>query len=86
MADELESLKAALAERYAIERELGAGGMATVYLARGARHNRDVAVLGSGPSDGAKTRASRRRIVGRDQHECTSEDIAVPFIRSTRRS
>ena len=33
-----------LAERYRIERELGAGGMATVYLADDARHKRKVAV------------------------------------------
>src|SRR6266702_3238629 len=37
-------LTAALAGRYAIERELGAGGMATVYLARDVRHDRDVAL------------------------------------------
>jgi eukaryotic-like serine/threonine-protein kinase len=35
---------AALAGRYAIERELGAGGMATVYLARDVRHDREVAL------------------------------------------
>jgi DNA-binding SARP family transcriptional activator/tRNA A-37 threonylcarbamoyl transferase component Bud32 len=33
-----------LADRYRIEREIGAGGMATVYLARDLRHERDVAV------------------------------------------
>jgi serine/threonine-protein kinase len=37
-------LTAALAGRYAIERELGEGGMATVYLARDVRHNRSVAI------------------------------------------
>jgi serine/threonine-protein kinase len=37
-------LTAALAGRYTIERELGQGGMATVYLARDVRHDRDVAV------------------------------------------
>ena len=37
-------LTAALAGRYTIERELGAGGMATVYLARDLRHDRDVAL------------------------------------------
>lgn len=39
-----ESLKAALADRYQIEREIGSGGMATVYLARDLKHNRQVAV------------------------------------------
>ena len=33
-----------LADRYAVERELGQGGMATVYLARDLRHNRQVAI------------------------------------------
>jgi len=37
-------VRAAIADRYRIERELGAGGMATVYLARDIRHDRDVAV------------------------------------------
>jgi hypothetical protein len=37
-------LKAALAGRYAIERELGSGGMATVWLARDLRYDRGVAV------------------------------------------
>jgi len=35
---------AALADRYRIERELGAGGMATVYLAEDLKHDRQVAV------------------------------------------
>lgn len=33
-----------LADRYRVERELGGGGMATVYLARDLRHDRDVAI------------------------------------------
>ena len=44
MTDALDRLKAALADRYAIERELGAGGMATVYLAEDLKHHRKVAV------------------------------------------
>ena len=37
-------LAAALADRYRLERELGQGGMATVYLARDLRHERQVAI------------------------------------------
>ena len=37
-------LIASLADRYRIEREIGAGGMATVYLAHDIRHDRDVAI------------------------------------------
>src|SRR2546422_825033 len=37
-------LTTALADRYRIERELGHGGMATVYLARDVKHEREVAL------------------------------------------
>ena len=37
-------LSSALSDRYRIERELGAGGMATVYLAHDVRHDRKVAI------------------------------------------
>jgi len=39
-----ERLKAALADRYQIEREIGSGGMATVYLAQDLKHDRQVAI------------------------------------------
>lgn len=42
--DAIARLASALADRYVIEREIGAGGMATVYLARDVKHNRRVAV------------------------------------------
>lgn len=40
----VDALRASLADRYRIERELGAGGMATVYLARDLKHERQVAI------------------------------------------
>jgi serine/threonine protein kinase/Tol biopolymer transport system component len=43
-ADQLDRLRAALADRYHIERELGQGGMATVYQAEDLKHHRKVAV------------------------------------------
>src|SRR5215204_4376618 len=46
-------LSQALADRYRIERELGAGGMATVYLAHDIRHGRDVAIKVLHPDLGA---------------------------------
>lgn len=42
--DVVERLRVALADRYRIEREIGSGGMATVYLAQDLKHNRQVAV------------------------------------------
>ncbi len=44
MSDILERLNGALADRYRLERELGAGGMATVYLAEDLKHDRKVAI------------------------------------------
>ena len=42
--NEIDKLKTALADHYTIERELGAGGMALVYLARDVKHDRKVAL------------------------------------------
>ena len=42
--DPITRLNAALEGRYRIERELGAGGMATVYLAHDLKHDRQVAI------------------------------------------
>jgi hypothetical protein len=44
MTDELERLRSALPDRYLVERELGRGGMATVYLAEDTKHGRQVAI------------------------------------------
>jgi serine/threonine protein kinase len=44
VSDPLARLSAALGARYAIQREVGSGGMATVYLARDLKHDREVAL------------------------------------------
>jgi serine/threonine-protein kinase len=44
VADVLEQLRAALGDRYEVERLVGEGGMATVYLAKDLRHGRKVAI------------------------------------------
>src|SRR5437762_12511675 len=44
MADLSERVRASLAGRYEVVRELGRGGMATVYLARDLKHDRSVAL------------------------------------------
>ena len=72
MTDTLERLKTALADRYAIERELGQGGMATVYLARDLKHDRLVAIKVLRPELAATLGAERFlgeiRIAARLQH------------------
>ncbi|MCA2996761.1 MAG: serine/threonine protein kinase, partial [Gemmatimonas sp.] len=59
MTTALARLTAALADRYRVERELGAGGMATVYLAHDLRHERDVAIKVLHPDLGAALGAER---------------------------
>lgn len=44
MTETLDRLTAALADRYRVEREIGQGGMATVYLAHDLKHDRGVAI------------------------------------------
>jgi len=55
----LETLQAALGDRYTFEREIGSGGMATVYLARDIKHGRSVAVKVLKPELGAVLGAER---------------------------
>ena len=52
-------LSSALADRYRIDRELGRGGMATVYLARDLKHDRHVALKVLDPELGAVLGAER---------------------------
>ena len=44
MTGELGLLRAGLAEHYVVHREIGRGGMASVFLARDTRYNRSVAI------------------------------------------
>ncbi len=55
----LDALTVALADRYAIERELGRGGMATVYLAQDLKHHRQVAIKVLRPEVSAELAADR---------------------------
>jgi serine/threonine-protein kinase len=59
VTDPAARLSAALSDRYAIERELGQGGMATVYLAHDVRHDRKVALKVLRPELSAILGASR---------------------------
>jgi eukaryotic-like serine/threonine-protein kinase len=57
----LEKLKAALSDRYDVEKEIGEGGMATVFLARDTRHERKVAIKVLHEDLGAAVGAERFR-------------------------
>ena len=58
-SDTLGQLRKALGDRYAIERELGRGGMATVFLAKDLKHERDVAIKVLHPELSASLGAER---------------------------
>ena len=59
MATTLDRLRAALAGRYDISKEIGAGGMATVFLGHDLKHDRDVAIKVLHPDLGAALGAER---------------------------
>lgn len=61
LINQVEHLAVALAGRYTIERELGSGGMATVYLAQDVKHRREVALKVLRPEVTAALGADRFR-------------------------
>ena len=59
VSETLRQLRAAIGDRYAVERELGRGGMATVFLARDLKHDREVAIKVLHPELSASIGADR---------------------------
>jgi serine/threonine-protein kinase len=72
MTDLPSRLNAALSDRYRIERELGQGGMATVYLAEDLRHARQVAIKVLKPELAA--------VVGGERFLATTANLQHPHI------
>ena len=60
----LERLRAELAGRYAVEQELGHGGMAVVYLAKDLKHDRRVAIKVLRQDVGGASAERFRRCIG----------------------
>ena len=90
MFDQFEHLKTALADRYVIERELGEGGMATVYLAHDVKHDREVAVKVMRPEIAAALGSDRFlreiRLAAKLQHPhilCSSNAWPQPVSRTS---
>ena len=70
MSDPITRLNVALEGRYNIERELGEGGMATVYLADDLKHERKVALKVLKPELAA--------VVGAERFLCRNQDDGQP--------
>src|SRR5438132_7882709 len=59
MTDTIERLRSALGDRYQVSKEIGVGGMATVFLGHDIKHDRDVAIKVLHPDLGAALGAER---------------------------
>ncbi len=86
MSDPVTRLNAALEGRYAIERELGEGGMATVYLADDLKHERKVGrdQDHGEPDSSAYPAALRFRRNRRLESERSELTVVVGFIEELR--
>ena len=59
MSETIDRLRATLQDRYEVSREIGAGGMATVFLGHDLKHDRDVAIKVLHPDLGAALGSER---------------------------
>ena len=79
----IERLRESLAQTYTIDRELGRGGMATVYLAQDCKHDRSVALKVLHPELAASL--GPERFLTRDQARRTPQSSAHPAAARLRR-
>jgi serine/threonine-protein kinase len=78
-------LAAALADRYVVERRLGRGGMATVYLARDLRHGRPVAIKVLHPQLSSRSAPSGSCARSRSPRRCSIRTCCRSSTRGARR-
>jgi serine/threonine protein kinase len=86
MTDVLERLTAALTDRYTIEHELGAGGMAIVYLAQDLKHDRKVALKVLRPELAAVIGANASSTRSRSPPTCNTPTSCRSTIPARRRA
>jgi len=80
LTDAVQGLATALADRYRIERELGQGGMATVYLAQDLKHDRKVAVKVLKPELAAVLGAARAYLGGDSGVSHLAATVGAPSV------
>ena len=80
-----DGLRSALAASYAIERPIGQGGMATVYLARDAKHGRKVAIKVMRPDLAASLGTERFPLLASSGAHRLTQKGSTPNRLSTRR-